>query len=259
MGEARKDGTVPAWVFYIIEPSLIDNLKGILTKALYENNFQNLVDNGTIQDAKGGKKADTNSSNVSGSDAGDTEWLESAMIADRQTNVDMENGSEIQDEEYDFKGSDDESKEEVDIDEMLDRYEQADIEESVIDEDLEPEFRDGENKECLQAMSYDRAFVVNGPVVKVYKNSEEEDQTDQQRLKYLMHLPVMKDDRGDILEPTNILLHNNESSILFVDKNDRNRLVNFDLEKGQIADDMHLGDELGELGISQVVNEYKNA
>lgn len=98
-------------------------------------------------------------------------------------------------------------------------------------------------------MQYDRAFVVNGPVIKVYKNSEDEEVQDQQRLKYLMHLPVIKDNRGDILEPTNVLLHNNESNLMFVDKNDRNRLLNFDLEKGQITEDFHLKQNLGDLGI----------
>ena len=68
-----------------------------------------------------------------------------------------------------------------------------DDEELENDADLEPELRDGDNKECLQAMQYDRAFVLNGPVVKVYKNSDENEVENQQRLKYLMHLPVVKD------------------------------------------------------------------
>lgn len=81
-------------------------------------------------------------------------------------------------------------------------------------------------------MAYDRAFVVNGPIVKVYKNGEDEGEAEQNRLKYLMHLPVIKDTRGDVLEPMNIMLHNQESSMLFIDKNDKNRLVNYDLESG---------------------------
>ena len=42
-------------------------------------------------------------------------------------------------------------------------------------------------------MAYDRAFVVNGPVIKVYKNSEDDDVNDYSRLKYLMHLPIIRD------------------------------------------------------------------
>ena len=84
-------------------------------------------------------------------------------------------------------------------------------------------------------MAYDRAFVINGPVVKVYKNGDEDDEaesSDQNRLKYLMHLPVIRDQRGDVLEPSNMMLHNNESSMLFIDKNDKNRVINYDLESG---------------------------
>ena len=56
-----------------------------------------------------------------------------------------------------------------------------------------------------------------------------------------------------------MMLHNNESSMLFIDKNDRNRIVNFDLEAGQIADEFDLSAKLGDNGASMIVNEFKNA
>lgn len=145
----------------------------------------------------------------------------------------MEGQSDVlSDYEYDQDRQDKDGSLE-DIDEMYSRYENYEEEESRLDEDLDPEFRDGENKECLQALAYDRAFVVNGPVIKVYKNGEDEEgESDQNRLKYLMHLPVIRDQRGDVLEPTNMMLHNNESSMLFIDKNDKNRVVSYDLESG---------------------------
>lgn len=65
-------------------------------------------------------------------------------------------------------------------------------EESKIDFDLEEEYRDNENRESVQAQSYDRTFVVNGPVVKIYKSAEEETDLQNQRMEYVMHLPVMK-------------------------------------------------------------------
>lgn len=91
---------------------------------------------------------------------------------------------------------------------------------------------------------------MNGPVVKVYKNGEDDEGNgDQSRLKYLMHLPVIRDTRGDVLEPSNMMLHNNESSMLFIDKNDRNRVVNYDLESGQIADEFRTHSKFGDQGI----------
>ena len=119
--------------------------------------------------------------------------------------------------------------------------------------------RDGDNKECLQAMQYDRAFVLNGPVVKVYKNSDDDEVENQQRLKYLMHLPLVRDEKtGEVIEPRNLTLHNGESSLLFLDGKNKNRVINYDLEKGQIADEYHTKDALGDLGLDQVVNEAKN-
>ena len=61
---------------------------------------------------------------------------------------------------------------------MYSRQEAYEEDESRIDDDLDPEFRDGDNSECLQALAYDRAFVVNGPVVKVYKNGDEDEESD---------------------------------------------------------------------------------
>lgn len=65
-------------------------------------------------------------------------------------------------------------------------------------------------------MQYDRAFVVKGPVIKIYKNEESKSQ--HQRLEYVMHLDVLKDSKGNVLEPENLLLHNNENNLIFVDK-----------------------------------------
>ena len=90
----------------------------------------------------------------------------------------MEEGSEVlSDYEYD-RDADGNNDDLEDIDAMYSRYEDYEEEESRLDEDLDPEFRDGENRECLQAMAYDRAFVINGPVVKVYKNGEEDGESD---------------------------------------------------------------------------------
>ena len=172
----------------------------------------------------------------------------------------MENGSEVNHEYvYERDDDDDNIRHQEDIDDLFSRQEAFEDEESRLDEDLEPAFRDGQNRECLQAMAYDRAFVVSGPVIKVYKNSEDDDENDQNRLKYLMHLPVIRDQRGDVMEPTNIMLHNNESSMLFIDKNDKNRVFNYDLESGKIADEFRTHSKFGEGGISMIVNEFKNA
>ena len=75
----------------------------------------------------------------------------------------------------------------------------------------------------------------------------------------MLHFPVIRDNRGDVLEPTNIMLHNNESNMIFIDKNDGNRVVNYDLEAGKIADEYNLRSKLGDKGAQMIVNEFKNA
>jgi len=141
-------------------------MQGVITKCLFEMNHQKMFD-----------EAANTSMSVKSSAAEEAQpndsWLEQQMVADR-VDVVMDNYSEIlSDFEYDRDNENEEGLE--DIDEMYERYDAQDIEESVIDEDLDPEFRDGENRECLQALAYDRAFVVNGPIVKIYKNGEDEE------------------------------------------------------------------------------------
>ena len=58
-----------------------------------------------------------------------------------------------------------------------------------------------------------------------------------------MHLPIMKDKKGNPLEPENLLLHNNEQNLLFKDKFTK-QLYNFDLEAGKIVDEISYNDNL---------------
>jgi len=58
-----------------------------------------------------------------------------------------------------------------------------------------------------------------------------------------MHLPVMKDKKGNPLAPENLLLHNNEQNLLFKDKFTK-QLYNFDLESGKIVDEISYNDNL---------------
>lgn len=114
--------------------------------------------------------------------------------------------------------------------------------EAELDDDLEPEIRESQNREFLQVLEYDRAFLVKGPVIKIYKNHESKEGP-HQRLEYVMHLPVLKDSKGNVLSPENLLLHNSENNMMFVDKATK-KLVNFDLEKGTIVDEIQYQNDL---------------
>lgn len=49
---------------------------------------------------------------------------------------------------------------------------------------------DVENSELVQAHSYDRTFIVSGPVVKVYKDADLQD--NQRKLEFDMKFPIIK-------------------------------------------------------------------
>lgn len=53
-------------------------------------------------------------------------------------------------------------------------------------------------------MTYDRTFILNGPIIKVYQNAEESvsgSNYDQQKLTYTLDLPPIKDSNGNQVTP----------------------------------------------------------
>lgn len=67
-------------------------------------------------------------------------------------------------------------------------------------------------------------------------------------------MPVLKDNQGQVVEPSNLMLHNNEASMLLVDQKNKSRVLNFDLEKGAIVDEFQVKDP-----VVQMTHEFKNA
>ena len=74
------------------------------------------------------------------------------------------------------------------------------------------------NKETVQAYCFDRTFVLNGPIIKVYKNAEDEAQNNYQQLVEEMSFPLIKDLNKLDINPSNLLLHNNENNLMFMDE-----------------------------------------
>lgn len=64
---------------------------------------------------------------------------------------------------------------------------------------------------------------------------------------YLMHLPVLKNSDGDIINPTNVMLHNSEGQMIFLDEKEKNKVYTFDLEHGKIVDEFHADENCPEL------------
>lgn len=92
------------------------------------------------------------------------------------------------------------------------------------------------NKETLQAQLYDRKFILNGPVIKVYQNSDESFSGGlaKQRLSHIMDFPIIKSYDNQPLNPSNLTLFDNENKLGFIDEKQRDKVYMFDLEKGKV-------------------------
>ena len=62
VGQQKADGTVPAWVFYMVNQHDLQPMQGVITKALMEMNFQRELENA------GKSKKSTSSSQKTESD-----------------------------------------------------------------------------------------------------------------------------------------------------------------------------------------------
>lgn len=105
-----------------------------------------------------------------------------------------------------------------------------------MEKDVEPQFKDHENRELIQAVQYDRAFCIKGSIIRLFNNpdSGSGDQYSN-RLEQIGIIKPLRDDNGAVFEPKNLVFHNNESSLLFSDKNNPNRIVNYDMECGKVV------------------------
>lgn len=123
--------------------------------------------------------------------------------------------------------------------EKVENYEWDDIfiEDSFVKvmEDGEDEELEGiENSESVQAHTYDRTFVVQGPIVKVYKEADQ--QSSERGIQYESKLPKIKNEAGEIINPSSVILYQNESNMLFTDGNDTSQIFNYDLEHGKVVE-----------------------
>jgi hypothetical protein len=65
---------------------------------------------------------------------------------------------------------------------------------------------------------------------------------------------MIKDSKGNIIEPTNLMLHNGESNLLFIDKFDQKRMFNFDLEGGKVVSEFNTHKN----GVDMISSQTKN-
>jgi hypothetical protein len=151
----------------------------------------------------------------------DMEWMADAYVEDER---------------------DDDNKSDYSIDE--DMYE-------INDEDREyEELQDQlyENSEMIQAHTYDRTFVARGDGFGVYGTNENGE------IKYYDDIPVVNEYNDKPIK--NMLLHENENRLLFIDPYEKNKIQCFDFEKAKVVE------EWGAKGVGEFKSFYgetKNA
>lgn len=128
-------------------------VKSILTKAIIETKTRGLA------------------SSLKQDDDSDANWLQAAVIAD--DDIEMVNMSQISigfDDDQSGSNSNYDDDLTFGNDDAFEEYEEIERTEAEIDKDLGDDVINSQNKEFIQVLSYDRAFLVKGPVVKIYKN-----------------------------------------------------------------------------------------
>lgn len=70
-----------------------------------------------------------------------------------------------------------------------------------------------------------------------------------------MDFPVIKGYDNKTIHPHNLMLHDNESKLVFLDERNNDTIYMFDLEKGKISEQLHGGEAVK---FQQVTNDTKN-
>lgn len=94
--------------------------------------------------------------------------------------------------------------------------------------------------------------------MKVYKDADYQD-NEHNRLKFDMKFPILKNVDGEVIKPANIMLHNNETQMIFSDAQDASQIFNFDMEKGQIVEQFTADSKHVDLAkMRHMTNKVKN-
>jgi hypothetical protein len=66
----------------------------------------------------------------------------------------------------------------------------------------------------------------------------------------------LTNEEGNVIHPHSLILHQNESQLLFTDKNDPTQIFNFDMEAGKIVEQFQANVDMSKL--RHLTNQHKN-
>jgi VID27 N-terminal region/VID27 C-terminal WD40-like domain/VID27 PH-like domain len=131
----------------------------------------------------------------------------------------------------------DEEESEEDEDRPSHQSEQYDSDESQDDEVTQP--KDGNtNSQLAVGQKHDRAFVVRGSKIGVFKN------TDDNQLQFITNISKVQTPKGKLFSPKKVMLHAGDSNMVLQNADNPNSVYRMDLEAGKIVDEWKVHDDI---------------
>ncbi|KAF9988515.1 hypothetical protein BGZ65_001977, partial [Modicella reniformis] len=139
---------------------------------------------------------------------------------------------------------------EQDSDEYSDHEESSEAEEEEEEEEEEQDgFKQDSAKNSLLAVGYkDRSFVVRGNKIGVFKHNEREG------LDFATTIKNVTDSKGKDINPSRVVLHEQDKSMVLMDSRDMDTAYKMDLEYGKVVEEWSMP---GTSGVLNLVGDSK--
>ena len=98
---------------------------------------------------------------------------------------------------------------------------------------------EGKNRHLAVGYSTDRSFVVRGNRIGVFKHS-----ADDQGLEFMTTINKVQTPQGKSFEPSKIMLHNQDKTMLLQSEHDPSSIMAMDIERGQVVEEYKVHDDV---------------
>lgn len=144
---------------------------------------------------------------------------------------------DVEEEAEDDRGMDAEPDDEDLPDAYLDAREE-DVDEYEDADEVQRMDGEGENSQLAVGYKHDRSFVVRGDKIGVFRH------TDDDRLEFATSINRIQKPKGAKFNPSKVMLHQEDTSMIMQDPNDQSHLYKMDLEYGKIVDEWKIHDDV---------------
>lgn len=157
---------------------------------------------------------------------------------DRDYILEAFNDLTMTDVEEDIQEQEEEESEDEEDNRPKHRSEAYDSDESQ-DDESEAQPKDGNvNSQLAVGQRHDRAFVVRGSKIGVFKNTEDNE------LKFVTNISKVQTPKGKLFSPKKIMLHAGDSNMILQNEANPNSVFRLDLEAGKIVDEWKVHDDI---------------